>query len=445
MANRLDAVYRQLDRETAANTAPDDGVPPLGEPLTNGHASPSEIPRRIELRQFTVAEIRSEIEPEQLLLPGVPAEAYTLIAGALSSYKTTLLMYLLIWKATGFDLLDLDPNGSGVELGKSVFLTYEDTLKRVKKKFQTIMQHSERRVLQQHGQREADRFVELAAAHFAILPLAGGIGYGIVRRFDTGIILPNHEFLEAFYMQLRQFSPEGATVGLDPLRLSIVGSQNDDDGADVVVHTLNQMATAVAGSGIIAASHTTKSGAKEQTAGYAAAAYATSGSALYSQHARSNFHLGRLPSAEIRTLFAPVDVTAAQADKEMVSRLTHGRLSHGTEQDDRYLLMDGGALVAVRPQTTKGPKEQMHADARHVIAAIDRIKTDDMRVSMVALESDDVLLREIGSRAEIRTAVTLLTENSYVEQTGTTRNRDIVVTPAGRALVSGENRREIKK
>jgi RecA-family ATPase len=413
-------------------------MPPLGEPTANGHCD--SIPS-IELRAFTVADVLAPIQPEKFLLPGIPAEAYTLIAGALSSYKTTLLVYLLVWKATGFDLLDLDPQGSGVDIGKAVLLTYEDTDMRIFAKLQRVIQHGYHNIESRDGPREASRFVELAAANILRIPLAGKIGMGIVRRFDGGLILPNLSFLEPFYQRLRDVAPDGALIGLDPLRLAIVGSQNDDDGADIAVHVLNAIATAVANSGVIASSHTTKNAAQDAAAaGYASAAYATSGSALYSQHARSNFHLARLKDTDIRDWFDPSEVTAAEAERQSVAKLTHGRLSHGLEQTERYLLMRNGILIPVKRQTAKDPHAMMRAAAVPIFAAIDRLKQSEMRVSGKALEADRALVEAVGTVRELRAAIVLLAENDHITVTGGTRDRDMVITAKGRHFV--ESRRE---
>src|SRR5688572_24209511 len=87
----------------------------------------------VELVGFTASELLAPIEPETYLLPGlVPTEAYTLIAGALSSYKSTLLVYLALWRATGFDLLDLDPNGAGCDIGPALLVVYEDPDRRLR-------------------------------------------------------------------------------------------------------------------------------------------------------------------------------------------------------------------------------------------------------------------------------------------------------------------------
>jgi hypothetical protein len=71
-------------------------------------ATSAEIRERepIELIRCTRTELLLPIAEELYLILGkVPVEAYTLIAGALGSYKTFLLMCLCIQRASGIDLL----------------------------------------------------------------------------------------------------------------------------------------------------------------------------------------------------------------------------------------------------------------------------------------------------------------------------------------------------
>ena len=231
-------------------------------PFDYGAAPKAQAPR-IELVRFTVMELLADIEPEKWLLPGVPAEAYTLIAGGLSSYKTTLLLYLGACKATGWDILGLDEHGAGIDVGKFVLATYEDTVGRMKAKWQRVIQHGHQHIAERWGKQDADMFAARAAANFLLVPCSGKLDSGIVRRIDGGLIVRNNDFLLPLVDAVRDFAPEGALIGLDPLRLAIAGSQNDDDGADIAVHTLNALATAIPGSGVIVCSHSTKAGAQE--------------------------------------------------------------------------------------------------------------------------------------------------------------------------------------
>jgi len=397
---------------------------------TEAQNSPSVV-----LDALTAEQMLAPIEPETFSLPGILSEAYSLMAGALASYKSTLLFYMLIWKASGYDVLGLDESGYGAEIGKAVLLSYEDNDKRVSGKLRRVIQHGYEVVREQHGERAAEEFIERLARNFRRYTLTGNPSAGIICRTSRGIER-NDAFLGRLLQELQSFAPDGVLIGLDPLRLAIVGSQNDDDGADTAVHTLNYMASAIPGSALIVASHTSKAIAAEGVADLIGAAYATSGSALYSQHARSNFHMGKLKSTDIPRMFYPSDVTEAEAAKQQVVKLTHGRNSYGSEHDAIYLRMRAGTLTRIRPrEATKTVAQGMRAAARPIIEAIDRLKADGLRVSRDALESDPQLIRTVGSRDSIRAAAKLLTENAYLEEVGTTRNRDINVTDKGRDLV----------
>jgi AAA domain len=408
-----------------------------------GSGLPDEPPpiSPLTLRALTPDEILKPIKPESFLLPGVPVAAYTLIAGALSSYKTTLLMYLLTWKASGCDVLGLDADGHGVAPGKAVLLSYEDTDERVCGKLRRVIQHGYGLIHTQHGERAAHEYIERIAANFRRITLAGEAGAGIVCRSEYNVVVRNDVFLARLVPALKAFAPEGALMGLDPLRLAIVGSQNDDDGADIAVHAMNYLASALPNSALIASSHTTKNAAQEGVGDYLSAAYATSGSALYSQHARSNFHMGRLKDTEIRALFDPKDVTEEETAKQHVAKLIHGRNSHGAERDALYLLMRLGTLTRLKPRESKTVAQVMAEAARPIIGAIDHLRESGMRASITALESDAGLLGKLGGRSKVREAINLLTENGHLQITGKTRDRTIAITDVGRSFAGG-NRRE---
>jgi hypothetical protein len=51
-----------------------------------------------------------------------------------------------MWRASGFDVLDLDSDGAGVEPGVAVFMSYEDSAARIKTKIQRVVQRCYRRV-----------------------------------------------------------------------------------------------------------------------------------------------------------------------------------------------------------------------------------------------------------------------------------------------------------
>jgi len=450
MAERIDETGARLD-EHADRTEPpswmDEGPPPL-EPRANGHAPPAkDEPSRIKLVGFTPTEILAPIESERFALPGIPAECYSLIAGALSSYKTTLLVYLLVWKASGWDLLGLDEKGPGVEIGKCVLVTYEDHDKRVFRKLQRVIQGGHRMISERHGARSAAQFVERVSENLKRVTLTGQAGRGIVLRVGD-MIVPNEVLLAELKAELEAFAPKGALIGLDPLRLAIVGSQNDDDGADTVVHTLNRLSADVPGSALIAASHTTKALAAEGVADYIGASYATSGSALYSQHARSNFHMGRMKAQEIRETFEPNAVTEKEAAAQLVAKLTHGRVSHGDEGELEpiYLVMREGILRRLAPRKKdKSPTEVMRQAAPQIVQAIETLRGEGTKVSAATLQTDPALVRQLGSRDKVRDAVKLLLENGHLEATGKTRDRTLAVTASGHELAARANPREMQK
>ncbi|HUN27401.1 MAG TPA: DnaB-like helicase N-terminal domain-containing protein [Steroidobacteraceae bacterium] len=401
---------------------------------------------RLELRAFSAGEILATIEPEVFSLPGIPAEAYSLIAGALNSYKTTLLINLLVWKASGWDLLGLDEGGGGVETGRCILLTYEDHDRRVFRRLQRVIQRGHQRITERYGARAGAEFIERVSENLRRITLTGQAGRGIVVRARDAIV-PNEALIERLLAELRAFAPGGALIGLDPLRLAIVGSQNDDDGADVAVHALNRIAAALPGSALIVASHTNKSLAAEGVSDYIGAAYATSGSALYSQHARSNFHMGRMRAAEIKETFDPGDVTEKEAARQLVAKLTHGRNSHGTEREPSYFVMRDGVLIRLRPRETKAQSapQFMRTAAAPIVEAIEALRGEGMKVSATTLQKDPTLVRQLGSRDDVRDAVRLLLENGHLEASGTTRDRTLSVTPSGRVLAGRASPRETQK
>lgn len=312
------------------------------------------------------------------------------------------------------------------------------------------MQHGHEQIRARWGKTDAAHFAASAAENFRLIPLAGRHGYGIVRRTEGGLIVPNTEMLEPLIEALRAFAPEGRLLtGLDPLRLSISGSQNDDDGADVVVHTLNRLAAAILDSGLIACSHTTKSGAQQEAGAgnnYANAAYATSGSALYSQHARSNFFLARLTSKEIVETFGQ-HVTKEDAERQRVVRLTHARFSHGEEGAQAFLRMHKGTLQRIAPEAK--PQDASEMIIRHgpaVLAAIERLALAGTQVTTNAVEIDRPL-RDCMSRQDVRLTFRLLVQNGYLNAEGKTKDRNHALTSKARELLRpeadpGANRRE---
>lgn len=390
----------------------------------------------VGLLAFTPQQILAPIESELELLPGIPEGTYTLVPGALSTYKTTLLLYLLVWKATGWDVLGLDEReNNGIDIGKAVLVTYEDTDARLLKKLQRVIQHGHQVIAGRYGWKDADLFAARAAQNLRRLPCSGRLDRRLVYRGPDGMFIRNEVFVAQLLEQVEDFAPDGALIGLDPLRLSIGVPQNDDEGADVVVHTLNHLAGAIKGSALIACSHTTKAGAQESAETYAAGAYATSGSAVYSQHARSNFYMARLTAAEIREQgFA--DVTDEDAARQRVARLSHPRLSHGEELAAVYLCMRAGTLDRVKPAPkASGPAEIITMDGPAILEAVQRISNSNVKVSGKALETDQQLADQLG-RSRIRLALQLLLENGYLEKAGTTTDRTHTLTERGRALLN---------
>jgi len=404
--------------------------------LTAKHKDPVSPDDELEFRTLTVHEIRTAIREEQYLIPGlVPVEAYTVIAGALSSYKTFLLLNLIVLRATGVDLLDLTRGRT--EPGPAVLLFYEDADWRVADRLKKVLQHGYLEVLRKRGSDAAQEFLELAAANIHRVPLTGKASRTLVCRIDGARIVPNEGLIEELLEGVRSVASSGVMICIDPLRLAIVGSQNDDDGGDVVVHTLNRIAAAIPGSGVVVCSHTTKAQAKESGVGYADASYGTAGSALYSQHARSNFFLARMPEKDIRDTFDPEKVPPEAAARQSVAKLTHGRLSHGAEARPNYILMRDGVLHPVEPRGAMSLEQQMAQTLPILIGAVERIQKAGVRASAAALAKDPAV-KELGGRSAIRDLIELAEQNGYLEFEGATSNRVCRVTEKGRSIYAGE-------
>lgn len=276
----------------------------------------------LNLVAFDLSALMGPIAPERELVPGIPAEAYTLIAGGLATAKTTFLHTVHLSRATGYDFLNIAP--TGITPGPCVLVSYEDADSRIVRRFQILVQHQHQQIVATYGQRAGDEYLALVGRNLRRVTLTGKAGCGIVCRGAGGNILPNRALIDELIDKVRAFASHDVLIGLDPLRLAIVGSQSDDDGADVVVHTLNDIASRLPDSGLIVPSHTTKSGAIEPIKSQAAAAYSTSGSALYSQHARSNFLMSRLTPKEVNETFSTDEVTGG-GDRAAASRTTHPR------------------------------------------------------------------------------------------------------------------------
>ena len=418
-------------------------LPPIDayrdEPRAAG--SPAQKDEPIKLLAFDLNAILEPIPPERNLIAGVPREAYTLIAGALSSFKTTLLFYMLILRATGYDFLNLDRSGIRSDIGPAVLIFYEDTDKRVLGKLHRILQSGYTQIETVHGQRAAREFLQSATKNIRRIAFTGCFRKTIVTRV-AGMVLPNEMMIEELLAKVREFTSGDVLIGIDPLRLAIVGSQNDDDGADVVVHTLNRMAVEIPDSGIAITSHTTKAGAQEAAEGYTGKSYATSGSALYSQHARSNFHMTRIKPEEIAKLFSPSDVPASEYVRQPVALLTHGRLSHGTESEECYFKMSkGGILVPLKTRELRSAAEISDMHLPLIATVIDDIHVSQRLASETSLGADERLLRGIGGRDKIRETLKMLDADGFIEFTGKTKGRDCAVTVKGRTACAPETAR----
>ena len=399
--------------------------------------------RPINLLALDLDKIMQPIPPERNFLPGIPREAYTLIAGALSAYKSTLLQYLIIWRATGYDFLNLDADGAGFDIGPAVLIFYEDTDSRVLSKMHRILQSGYAQVERVHGQRCAREFLTRATQNIRRIPFTGCFRKTIVTR-AAGIVLPNEPMIEELLAKVRAFTGSDVMIGIDPLRLAIVGSQNDDDGADVVVHTLNRLSVAIPDSGLVVVSHTTKAGAQDPAEGYTGKSYATSGSALYSQHARSNFHMARIKPDEIPKLFDTLDVPADQYGRQPVALLTHGRLSHGAESPQTYMRMKDGILLPLNTRQLRSAAEISDVHLPLIVSVIDDIKGKQRFASETALAADERLLHGVGNHHKIRAILKMLDADGYIVFTGKTRDRDCAVTAKGRST-NGTNWNESTK
>lgn len=392
----------------------------------------------VELQEFTAGELLGPIAPVRYLIEGrVPAEAYTVVAGGLSSAKTTLLHMLCAQRASGINFMDPGAMEFGMteDVGPVVLISYEDSDAHILRRFQTLTQFQRARVEAMHGPGVAARYVERLVCNLRRVTLTGRAGAGLVARSERGVVW-NTGLLDELLKQVRAFASDGVLIGLDPLRLAIVGSQNDDEGAEVVVSVLNHLATAIPNSALVIPSHTTKAQARGETnGGWADAAYATSGSALYSQHARSNFHMTRLPAQKVRELFPFEQLTDEEIAQQRVVQLTHGRLSHGAEGRELYFVMRRGVLEPlVNNQRTESPMQMLQRALPLVVAAVERIEREGGKASAGLLEQDKQLKAKF-TRDELRTILNGLVSQGWLAKVGRTRSSRLCVTDAGRGAV----------
>lgn len=386
----------------------------------------------IKLVAFDKKLLLSPVSPERELIPGVPAEAYTLVAGGLATAKTTFLHTVMLARATGYDFLNMAP--TGITPGPCVLVSYEDADSRIVRRFQILVQHQYAQIVESYGQKPGDEYLTLVARNVRRVTLTGKAGCGIVCRGAGANILPNHGLIDQLVTKVKAFASRDVLIGLDPLRLAIVGSQSDDDGADIVVHTLNDIASRLPDSGLIVPTHATKSGAIEPGKSQAAAAYSTSGSALYSQHARSNFLMSRLSPQEARSQFGVDEVTTEEIDRQRIVQLTHARLSHGPEAEPRFYAMRNGVLVPLRPNSQSMPLAEQ---ARRALAAIYTVMIETTaqghRVSRKALESAVAIGR---TRHDRRDFIGECFDQGWLHEAGSTSDKHIEFTAAGRAQLS---------
>ena len=393
---------------------------------------------RIELVEFDLKALLGPIRPEAYVVPGlVPADAYTLIAGALSSYKTTALVALTLWRATGQDVLGFGRLAEA-DTGPCVIAFYEDAEWRIHVKFQLIVQRTHEAITKRDGAGAAGKFADRVKRNVRLVPLTGLANGTIVHRTAAGLIVPNYAFIDGLVTSVKRYTSDPVLLGIDPLRLAIAGSQNDDDGADVVVRALNSFSNLLPGSGTAVNSHTTKVVAREGAgSGYADAAYATSGSALYSQHARSNLHIARLTAKDITNLFDATVVAPEDAKRQAVAKLTHGRLSHGVETAEAYYRMAGGILVPIEPRTAPRSAADAIATALPLTAAaIERLRGEGMSVTQNNLGQDAALGDAFGSRSKILAALKTLEDEGLLAYAGATKDRSGALTEKGVARLA---------
>jgi hypothetical protein len=153
----------------------------------------------------------------------------------------------------------------------------------------------------------------------------------------------------------------------------------------------------------------------EPGTGYADASYSTSGSALYSQHARSNFLLARLSAEDIEKQFDMRVLTPLDVQQQRVARLTHGRLSHGAETIDQYVRMREGVLLPIEPKQGGTVVDVMDDVLPGIALAIERLVKNREVISQNALSHDAELKARIGGEKKIRDMVKLLVEQQYME------------------------------
>ena len=429
-----------LDRKTAQGLI-DKGMEGIAKAAIALGANPDALARLPDatasepdctVRAYTVDELLAPIPPTRYLIDGlIPCEAYTILAGALGSGKTTFGLSVQIWRATGFDILNLDPDGRKcVDPGPAVFITYEDSDKVISGRFLRIVQWAHAGILATHGAKAARTFLNLLARHFRRITLTGQPGAQLIVRDIHGQPRRNEAQLETLISTIGEFADSEVLIMIDPLRLAFTGSQNDDYGADLGVHTLNALACEFPDSGLAALSHATKQHASDQPDDRVALAYGTSGSALWSQHARSNFHAGRPKVEELRRIAATV-LSEEEIQKRHVTAITHARLSYGAEADTAYYAMRGGVLVPLPIVEAESVMTRLRRLMPIVAAAVERIGLEGGRPSQTALESDPSV-RKHCSRDTTRELIRECIAQGWLTREGKTKDAQLVLTETGR-------------
>ena len=139
--------------------------------------------------------------------------------------------------------------------------------------------------------------------------------------------------------------------------------------------------------------------------------------------------MARLPADVTSKTFVRTDVSAGEAEQQRVVKLTHGRLSHGVEHGDVYLLMRKGTLHRIEPAgKNKSAAQIITSDGPVILEAVQRVSQSGVKVSAAALEADAGLVDALGGRARMRTALELLIENGHNETTGKARATRYTVT-----------------
>lgn len=395
-----------------------------------------DVAAQTELLAFAVDELLTPVVPPRYLISGlIPCEAYSICAGALSAGKTTFALSLAIWRATGVDVLGLDPLGKlDVVPGPVTFITYEDADSIIVSRFKLVVQAVHARILKESGAHAAAGFLDRLAKHFRRIHYTGQPGAQLIVRDHYGQPCRNEAQITELVTQLRTFAASEHLVILDPLRLAFTGKQNDDDGADLGVMTLNEIAGRMADSGVLVLSHTTKHMAVEQSDDRVAMAYGTAGSGLYSQHARSNFHMGR-PKAKDLEQYAPKFLRPEEVVRRQVTALTHARLSYGLEAETALFAMRGGVLVPLPPDdATEQPMERLRRQLPDVAAAIARITADGGKASKTAIVADLETNRG-WSRDPTRELIAACEGQGWIASHGKGPASHYAVTEAGRAEI----------